>query len=252
MQNLIIFARFQLICLFFPPDLLMQCNYAEKRKHAFNSSCYFPNSEDEVKMDANLLIGMESSLASQCLAFCQALANQGKEFSFSLTINSTFSFSLDTRKSKMNSTLVKKRSSLSTQRRNARRREDFLKKKINFGPLSSYALDTPADNSFSSTPEVDAAPTSMVASSPLPSSPSFSPSQTSPYMVKCLYEDCRRKVSCGSDFMVHMVEEHNGNLCRLCQLQQWALGDPFKDCPCVEQPDTLWAPWWNKRGTIYL
>ena len=50
--------------------------------------------------------------------------------------------------------------------------------------------------------------------------------------------------------MVHMAEEHNGNLCRLCQLQQWAFGDPFKDCECVE-PDTLLEHWWNKQGTIY-
>ena len=64
-----------------------------------------------MKMDANLLIGMDSSLASQCPAFCQALANQGKDFSFSLTINSTFSFSLDTRESNVKSTLAKKRSS---------------------------------------------------------------------------------------------------------------------------------------------
>ena len=38
-----------------------------------------------------------SSLASKCMDFCQALANQGEAFNFSLSIGSNFSFSLDTR-----------------------------------------------------------------------------------------------------------------------------------------------------------
>ena len=91
---------------------------------------------------------MDSSLVSQCLAFCQTLANQGKDFSFNLT-NSTFSFSLDTRESKVKDTLGKKRTSPSTQRRNARRREDFLRKKLNFSSVSSS--DSPTDISLSAT-----------------------------------------------------------------------------------------------------
>ena len=86
------------------------------------------------------------SLASQCLAFCQTLASQGMDFHFSLTINSNFSFSLDTRKTKGNSAVAKKRSSPSTQRRNARRREAFLKRKLNSVPLSPSAPDTPAED----------------------------------------------------------------------------------------------------------
>ena len=39
----------------------------------------------------------DSSLATQCLALCQSLTSQGMAFNFSLTIGSTFSFSLDTR-----------------------------------------------------------------------------------------------------------------------------------------------------------
>ena len=39
----------------------------------------------------------DSSLATKCLAFCQALSSQGKAFQFSLNIGSTFSFTLDTR-----------------------------------------------------------------------------------------------------------------------------------------------------------
>ena len=39
----------------------------------------------------------DSSLTTQCLAFCLALASQGKAFSLSLTVGNTFSFSLDNR-----------------------------------------------------------------------------------------------------------------------------------------------------------
>ena len=38
-----------------------------------------------------------SDLASQCMAFCQALASKGQTFSFTLNVGSSFSFSLDTR-----------------------------------------------------------------------------------------------------------------------------------------------------------
>ena len=69
------------------------------------------------------------SLASQCLALCQTLAGQGKAFSFSVTVGSTFTFSLD---SKETASLPKKKkkSSPSTLRRNAARREKFLKRKV--------------------------------------------------------------------------------------------------------------------------
>ena len=131
-------------------------------------------------MTAELLGAVDSSLASQCLAFCQALASQGKDFSFSLTVNSTFSFSLDTRESKVKPTVVKKRSSPSTQRRNARRREEFFRKKLNFSSASSSASDMPADHSpDAKTGEAAAVNSSSAAAlslapevAPLPSSPS--------------------------------------------------------------------------------
>ena len=142
-----------------------------QQQHAFLSSSNFLNSEDQVKMTAEWSNGADSSLASQCLAFCQALASHGKDFSFSLTINSTFSFSLDTRESNVKSTLAKKRSSPSTQRRNARRRREFLQKKLNFGSLSPSGSDSPADASSASTPMAAATPTSYasaVCNAPLP------------------------------------------------------------------------------------
>ena len=71
----------------------------------------------------------DSSLATQCLALCQSLASQGMAFNFSLAIGSTFSFSLDTRSKEALPSKAKKKVSPSTQKRNMRRREEFLKKK---------------------------------------------------------------------------------------------------------------------------
>ena len=80
----------------------------------------------------------DSSLATQCLALCQALASQGKAFKFFIKIGSNFSFSLDNR-DKSPSTKVekatstnlegrKKKPSPSSLKRNATRREIFLSK----------------------------------------------------------------------------------------------------------------------------
>ena len=86
-------------------------------------------------MTAATLCGEDSSLASQCLAFCHTLVSQGKAFTFSLKIdsNSTLSFSLDTKEGKASvvspEALTRKKMSPSTKRRNARRRAEFLKKK---------------------------------------------------------------------------------------------------------------------------
>ena len=126
-------------------------------------------------MAADLSSAVDSTLASQCMAFCQALASQGKSFSFTLKIDSNFSFSLDTRDSNVKATLAKKRTSPSTQRRNVRRREEFLKKKLNFSSHSSSALDAPADISPATTvAAAKGAFSPSVASTPatLPSSPS--------------------------------------------------------------------------------
>ena len=71
----------------------------------------------------------ELSLASQCLALCQTLAGQGKAFSFSVTVGSTFTFSMDSKEAASLSK-KKKKSSPSTLRRNAARREKFLKRKV--------------------------------------------------------------------------------------------------------------------------
>ena len=73
----------------------------------------------------------DSSLATQCLDFCQALARQGKDFKLSITIGSTFTFSLDTKEGRATlPTRIQKRKSPSTLKRNAKRREEFLSKKF--------------------------------------------------------------------------------------------------------------------------
>ena len=71
----------------------------------------------------------DAKLASQCLDFCQTLAGKSLTFSFSLTIGSSFSFSVDTMEKEV---LVpqRKKKTPSTLRRDARRREELLKKKL--------------------------------------------------------------------------------------------------------------------------
>ena len=71
----------------------------------------------------------DSSLAAQCLDLCQALTSQGKAFQFSLTIGTTFAFTLDSRCKDPLVSATKKKASPSTIRRNAKRKEEFLKKK---------------------------------------------------------------------------------------------------------------------------
>ena len=75
------------------------------------------------------VVEVNSTLASKCMDFCQALASQGQAFNFSIVIGPNFSFSLDTRSKVMQESVTKKRSSPSTLRRNAKRREEFAKKK---------------------------------------------------------------------------------------------------------------------------
>ena len=102
---------------------------AEHRK--WKAACY-PQApaisyfRSETKMTA--ASDVNSPLASKCMDFCTALASQGQTFHFSLNMGPTFSFSLDTR-GKATIGPVKKQESPSTQRRNARRREEFLSKK---------------------------------------------------------------------------------------------------------------------------
>ena len=72
----------------------------------------------------------DSSLAKQCLALCLTLASQGRTFSLSLTAGSSFIFSMESKGVAIPAEKVKKKSSPSTLRRNARRRDIFLRRKL--------------------------------------------------------------------------------------------------------------------------
>ena len=81
----------------------------------------------------------DSSLATKCLALCQALTSQGMVFNFSLNVGS-FSFSLDTKSKEALPSKVKKKASPSTLKRNMRRRKQFFnKKKSNISRMNASA-----------------------------------------------------------------------------------------------------------------
>ena len=69
----------------------------------------------------------DANLASQCLDICQTLA--GKSLPFSFNIGPNFSFSVDTRGKEVLAPQKKKKTP-STLRRDARRREELLRKKL--------------------------------------------------------------------------------------------------------------------------
>ena len=78
---------------------------------------------------ATVPVKEDAFLAPHCLDFCQMLVGKSLSFSFSLEIGTNFSFSLDTRGEAALSS-AKKKQTPSTLRRNARRREQFLQKKL--------------------------------------------------------------------------------------------------------------------------
>ena len=75
----------------------------------------------------------DAKLASQCLEICQTLAGKSLPFAFCINIGSNFSFSVDTRGKEVEvlANSKRKKKTPSTLRRDARRREDFLNKKLN-------------------------------------------------------------------------------------------------------------------------
>ena len=138
------------------------------------------------------VIGEDSPLATKCFDFCKDLASQGLVFSFSLTTGSNFSFSLDTREMAPHSVTqgkAWKKKTPSTIRRNARRRDEFLKMKQSPAAAPARPLNillSPTDSSgrrqvvslgrdatVPSFTQLDGAATA----SPPPESPSSQPSQ---------------------------------------------------------------------------
>ena len=84
----------------------------------------------------------DTVMASKCLEICQVLVSQGQNFAFSLTIGSSFSFAMDTRKDPiiletrekniLQDKTMRKKLSPSQMRRNANRKEQFLKRKFGY------------------------------------------------------------------------------------------------------------------------
>ena len=68
----------------------------------------------------------DSSLAAKCLDICQVLAGQGLAFNFSLSLDARGKGQALATQGKTK----KKKKTPSTLRRNARRRSEFLKKKL--------------------------------------------------------------------------------------------------------------------------
>ena len=98
--------------------------------------------------------GEDAMLVTQCLDFCQTLAGKSLTFSFSLTIGTSFSFSVDTSgKGAVAPKKKKKKLTPSTQRRNARRREEFLKRKVNASTdVKSSSESEPVSDKEAETP----------------------------------------------------------------------------------------------------
>ena len=65
-------------------------------------------------------------MAAKCMDFCHALTSQNKSFTFSLTLGSNFTFSLDTKEDLSPASKAVRRKSPSAKRRNDRRRAEFL------------------------------------------------------------------------------------------------------------------------------
>ena len=96
---------------------------------------------------------VDSSLASKCMAFCQALASQGQVFNFSISVGPNFSFSLDTRSKAVKAQGNKKKASPSMLWRNTKRRAEFLAKKQQSSPSR-----TPSGEIAAKTPEKERLP----------------------------------------------------------------------------------------------
>ena len=87
--------------------------------------------KQSVKMTAMPVMEDKAALVSQCQDFCQTLASKSPTFTFTLILGYSFSFPLDTGgKEALTLQEKKKKKTPSTLRRDARRRSEFLKKKL--------------------------------------------------------------------------------------------------------------------------
>ena len=152
---------------------------------------------------------VETCLTSQCLAFCQTLANHGQDFKFSLKIGVHFSFSLDT-KVKTPAPVARKQKSPSEMRRNARRRKTFLASKETDTPTEETTNedDTPTPPPFAPPPPhtTPASPSPRTSPTP-PPPPSVKHKSTSKKDVSC--ELCDFETISERELNTHMDNRHN-------------------------------------------
>ena len=191
-------------------------------------------------------VGEESaSLASQCLALCQTLASQGQSFTFSLSIGSTFNFSLanniQEKSAPVTASKAVKRKSPSTRKRNARRRREFLEKKLH--PLSStfQPAEDIIDATLASMPHIvedysdfwETGEVEVYVDAPvsLPTSPP--PSTTAHYVPsKASYS------SVAASAHVPTEKKANPLLCTHCGLSKFGHPGPTGDrCHVPKQPN---------------
>ena len=166
------------------------------------------------------VVEADSTLVSKCMDFCQALASQGQVFNFSLSVGPTFSFSLDTTRSK--APWTKKKPSPSTLRRNARRREEFNAKKQQNSPTPEKERCPEAPNGLQMSPthvqrEENVLSEQEEAFSPASTPPSPSPVASSPpFQVACYFSTnghyespvCGITFKCETEFRKHAKEAH--------------------------------------------
>ena len=209
-------------------------------------------------------------LATKCLDFCQALSSQGVAFNFSLSIGSTFSFSLDTRVKASVSPGTKKRSSPSTLRRNARRKEEFLKKKQNpavanlseetvgeslspkcnhcdYKAASEKGLrqhirmkhrvtqpDSRLPPSFPSTPESlresQALRNSLITMSPIAATNRDDTKNENLFKCWAPVDGCEETFKCEEDLKHHIDYDHSSTICHNCKEEFWE-HEEYKACP---------------------
>ena len=152
---------------------------------------------------ATVPVKEDAFLASQCLDFCQTLAGKSITFSFSLTTRAGFSFSVDSRGKGALAPKKKKKATPSTMRRNARRRAQFLKKKLDASTVEKSSQGEPAAvNATEAPPKAPA----------LPSPEKERGSQRSPIHVQ------REEVQ-DQEGTFHSLHEFGTQMCPVCDFE---------------------------------
>ena len=145
----------------------------------------------------------DAMLASQCLDFCKMLTGKSITFSFSLTTRTGFSFSVDSRGKEELAPKKKKKATPSTMRRNARRRAQFLKKKLDASTVEKSSQGEPAAvNATEAPPKAPA----------LPSPEKERGSQRSPIHVQ------REEVQ-DQEGTFHSLHEFGTQMCPVCDFE---------------------------------